>query len=119
MIVNFINSRNNRAGHDLLLGFNREVFSVPWRIKENAPISRKGRLYWERVTSTLPCMHYIYWTVKFFRLLNHKMTNDVTAGYIITDVERLRIPMQKITDYITAQFGVKQSALILPLQRHA
>lgn len=53
------------------------------------------------------------------RLLNHKMTNDVTAGYIITDVERLRIPMQKITDYITAQFGVKQSALILPLQRHA
>lgn len=53
------------------------------------------------------------------RLLNHKMTNDVTAGYIITDVERLRIPMQKITDYITAQFGVKQSAMILTLQRHA
>jgi integrase len=53
------------------------------------------------------------------RLLNHKMTNDVTAGYIITDVERLRIPIQKITGYITAQFGVKQSALILPLQRHA
>ena len=25
------------------------------------------------------------------RLLNHKMTNDVTAGYIITDVERLRV----------------------------
>ena len=29
------------------------------------------------------------------RLLNHKMTNDVTAGYIVTDVERLRDPMQK------------------------
>lgn len=28
------------------------------------------------------------------RLLNHKMTNDVTSGYIITDVERLRKPMQ-------------------------
>lgn len=53
------------------------------------------------------------------RLLNHKMTNYVTVAYIITDVERLRIPMQKSTDYITAQFGVKQSALILPLQRHA
>jgi integrase len=35
------------------------------------------------------------------RLLNHKMYNsDVTAGYIITDVERLRRPMQQIEAYI-------------------
>jgi integrase len=34
------------------------------------------------------------------RLVNHKMNNDVTAGYIVTDVERLRKPMQQITDYI-------------------
>lgn len=34
------------------------------------------------------------------RLLNHKDPNDVTAGYIISDVERLRAPMQKITDFI-------------------
>lgn len=34
------------------------------------------------------------------RLLNHKMSNDVTAGYIIKDPERLRAPMQKITDYL-------------------
>lgn len=53
------------------------------------------------------------------RLLNHKMTNDVTAGYIISDVERLRVPMQKITDYIKAQFGIKETAMILPLQRQA
>ena len=33
------------------------------------------------------------------RLLNHKMTNDVTAGYIITDVERLREPMHRITEF--------------------
>lgn len=32
------------------------------------------------------------------RLVNHKMSNDVTAGYIVNDVERLREPMQKITD---------------------
>lgn len=31
------------------------------------------------------------------RLLNHKQS-DVTAGYIINDVERLRVPMQQITD---------------------
>lgn len=53
------------------------------------------------------------------RLLNHKMTNDVTAGYIISDVERLRVPMQKITDYIKAQFGIKETAMILPIQRQA
>ena len=34
------------------------------------------------------------------RLLNHKMTNDVTAGYIISDVERLREPMQRVTDFV-------------------
>jgi integrase len=35
------------------------------------------------------------------RLLNHKMDNsDVTAGYIVTDVERLRRPMEKVGEYI-------------------
>jgi integrase len=34
------------------------------------------------------------------RLVNHKMHNDVTAGYIVSDVERLRAPMQRITDFL-------------------
>lgn len=34
------------------------------------------------------------------RLLNHKSRNDITADYIIIDVERLRKPMQLITDYL-------------------
>lgn len=34
------------------------------------------------------------------RLLNHKMSNDVTAGYIMRDAERLRKPMQRITDFL-------------------
>ena len=35
------------------------------------------------------------------RLLNHKiMGSDVTAGYIVTDIERLRKPMQQISQYI-------------------
>ena len=34
------------------------------------------------------------------RLLNHKMTYDVTAGYIIMDVERLRRPMQMISQQL-------------------
>ena len=34
-------------------------------------------------------------TVKF--LLNHKMDDDVTAGYVISEAERLRAAMQRIT----------------------
>lgn len=41
------------------------------------------------------------------RLLNHKMQNDVTAGYIVSDVERLRAPMQKIADYLMNRMGIK------------
>lgn len=50
------------------------------------------------------------------RLLNHKMNNDVTAGYIITDVERLRAPMQKITDYILKCIGLLPTAPVVPIQ---
>lgn len=46
------------------------------------------------------------------RLLNHKMSNDITAGYIITDVERLRKPMQQITDFILRSAGLKPTATI-------
>lgn len=49
------------------------------------------------------------------RLLNHKMNNDVTAGYIVSDVERLRAPMQKVTDYMLKCMGVKPSAEIIEL----
>ena len=49
--------------------------------------------------------------------MNHKMSNDVTSGYIIVDVERLRKPMQLITDYILKCMGVVKSAEILPLEQ--
>lgn len=35
------------------------------------------------------------------QLLNHRNPNDVTAGYIVTSVERLRKPMETISSYIT------------------
>jgi integrase len=34
------------------------------------------------------------------RLLNHKDQNDVTAGYIVPDINRLRVPMDNISRYI-------------------
>lgn len=52
------------------------------------------------------------------RLLNHKMHNDVTAGYIMTDVERLRKPMQLITDYILHRMGLRESTTPISLQAY-
>jgi len=46
------------------------------------------------------------------RLLNHAMP-DVTAGYIVTDIERLRKPMQMIADYILKVAGQKESATVI------
>lgn len=50
------------------------------------------------------------------RLLNHKMSNDVTAGYIVADVERLRKPMQLITDYILKCMDITKSAEMIVIQ---
>lgn len=50
------------------------------------------------------------------RLMNHKMNSDVTAGYIVTDVERLRKPMQQISTYMLKCMGVAQSADVIALQ---
>lgn len=50
------------------------------------------------------------------KLMNHRMSNDVTAGYIVADVERLRKPMQLITDYILKCMGVINSAEIISIQ---
>jgi integrase len=47
------------------------------------------------------------------RLLNHKMSQDVTAGYIVMDVERLRKPMQQITDFLLSSMGVKCHAEVI------
>ena len=47
------------------------------------------------------------------RLMNHKMNNDITAGYIVTDVGRLRKPMQQITDFMLKCMGLKNSADVL------
>ncbi len=39
-----------------------------------------------------------YYALK--RLLNHSTANDVTAGYIVIDIERLREPIQKVTNFL-------------------
>jgi len=48
------------------------------------------------------------------KLINHKMANDVTAGYIISDVERLRETMQRVTDFLLKCAGLKPTAEVIP-----
>jgi integrase len=50
-------------------------------------------------------------------LLNHKQASDVTAGYIVAGVERLRGPMQRITDYILKCAGVRESAEVMEFKQ--
>ena len=43
------------------------------------------------------------------RLLNHSVNqNDLTSGYIVTDVERLRKPMQQTEDFVLAAVGERK-----------
>lgn len=55
------------------------------------------------------------------QLVNHKTGGDVTAGYIVPDVERLRRPMERITDHLLKLAGVKQDGKIveIPIKRTA
>lgn len=50
------------------------------------------------------------------QLMNHKNKGDVTQGYIVRDVERLRRPMQRITDYFLAAGGIRPGAEIVVLR---
>ncbi len=44
------------------------------------------------------------------------MSNDGTAGYIITDSKRLRRPMQQITDYLLKCMGIVET---VPVELHS
>jgi integrase len=45
------------------------------------------------------------------RMLNHSDGSDVTAGYIVGNVERLREPMQKVTDYLMRAMNIEPTKL--------
>lgn len=53
------------------------------------------------------------------RLVNHKMPNDVTAGYVVIDTERLREPMQRITDRLLELGEIRRSSVVVPITRKA
>lgn len=52
------------------------------------------------------------------RLLNHAMT-DVTSGYLSIETERLRVPMQRITDHLLMLCEARETGEVIPLDRRA
>lgn len=48
-------------------------------------------------------------------MLNHSNMADVTSGYIVHDVERLRRPMQKVADHFLLLGGLRASAKVSAL----
>jgi integrase len=50
------------------------------------------------------------------RLLNHK-NSDVTAGYIMDDLERLRKPMQKISDFLLLKIEGQQENNVINIDK--
>jgi hypothetical protein len=46
------------------------------------------------------------------------MSNDVTAGYIVSDIERLRRPAQKISDFLLRAFR-GEGRQVIPFPRAA
>ncbi|MEQ1531570.1 MAG: integrase family protein [Methylococcales bacterium] len=50
-------------------------------------------------------------------LVNHKQGDDVTSGYIQLNVERLRQPMQIITDFVLKSAALKDAAEIIPFKQ--
>jgi len=52
------------------------------------------------------------------RLLNHKDPNDVTAGYIISDIERLRDPMQRISNFILDKIMIHKDEKIISIETY-
>ena len=46
-------------------------------------------------------------------MVNHKMRGDVTAGYIVAGVERLRDPVQRVTDFLLKACKQKPSAEVV------
>ena len=51
------------------------------------------------------------------RLVNHAIGGDVTSGYVVGDVERLREPMQKIEDRLLLMAGAKKPGKVIQLKQ--
>ncbi|MBX9693429.1 MAG: tyrosine-type recombinase/integrase [Cyanobacteria bacterium] len=76
-----------------------------------ASVRSKSGVKWSMHTlrrtfeTTAESLDLSYYALK--RLLNHKISGDVTSGYIITSTERLRQPMERISEFFKERMEIQ------------
>lgn len=122
-IYEILSSRHKQADDETVYVFPGEK-GTPYLIEPRSVLRRVTQI--SGITFTIHDLRRTFITVAesldipayaLKRLLNHKMTNDVTAGYIVTDVERLRKPMQMITDFLLSVAEIKPSVVVVSLHQ--
>ncbi len=53
------------------------------------------------------------------RLINHSVSGDTTAGYVVSDADRLRGPMQRIENKILAMSGYRKKGKVVEIHPQA
>jgi len=67
-----------------------------------------------RFITTADALDFSMFAMK--RLVNHSIGSDVTSGYVVSDVERLRGPMQKIENSLLKLAKAKDPAKVIPIK---
>ena len=87
-------------------GHIEEPKKVVYRVKDRTGIEFSVHDLRRTFASIVESLDISFLALK--HLLNHKTSSDVTSGYVIFDVERLRDPVQKVADYILEQVSKKE-----------
>lgn len=97
------------TGH--IIGTKRSVARVRERSGVNFTLHDLRRTF----ITVAESLDISYYAIK--HLVNHKMSGDVTAGYIVCNVERLRGPMQSITNFICQSANIKRTGVVIPFPK--
>lgn len=106
-------AKHTKQSEYVFPGLNGEAFFKEPKSAVNVVITKSGikfschdlRRTFITIAESLDIPHYA-----LKRLVNQKDGSDVTAGYIVTEVERLRVPMQRITDSIRERIKQAESS---------
>jgi integrase len=98
-------------------GTNRHLTNVQHIVKEIGKESAPFMLHDLRRTFITMAESLDISTYALKRLINHKMTADITASYIILDVERLRVPMQRVTDALLRAMEEQEPGKVVELRK--
>ena len=114
------NRRKISKGPKVLSGPDGKPFTkfmyAKQRIKDATGIELNPHDLRRSFATAAESLNISYMAVK--SLLNHKSGGDITRAYVKITPERLRGPVQQITDYFLMTAGVKKPRII-PLERQA